>query len=1099
MKVFFCTTLLFFISVSSYCQAYNINKVIPNAPSTSKLEKVLSPEINEFKGTADITIPIYTINVDEVSIPIYLTYDTSGIKVEEESGWVGQSWSLITGGMVTRNQVGIPDEMKTNIGFSESVTIVGNDYAICSTANVYDDCGWFYSHQKIQGLTSWHEGTGQLTDNLSQHLSKINKGAGDTAPDIFNVFLPNGKSERFFFENPTKINFFDKGSIKVNFSMDNIGKGINAFIVRDITGTKYEFSNIEYLRHLKDVTYTNSKQSNTLKAYTVPVRAPAGDPNIWTAWNYANATMTAMCSNTMSDDAKSIMDRLWPKAWYVTKIRTIKGREIRYNYIDENYYSLSNTYLKNNLYAGTTISTGNDLQKIIQPRLESIVWDEGKIIFEANATIREDVYHNPDLKILSDTKALKKIKIFDNNNKLIKEYIFNQSYNLADGYNTSLPAHEKPLYKRLFLDNLHINDGNGNKISDYKFIYNNGNLPNRFSYKQDYWGYYNNNSGLSMVPALWWYPEENLNLTDKGPFSLYPRPTYVGVQKRLSEYMIINIATYDPPVVATDRRPNPLYTQNKVLKTVIYPTGGELNLEYEQNKFLYHGMDVDGPGIRVKKTILKENANDTNSLITEYLYEEGGKTSGRIREIPYFTGLGRYYDKTWKNPYYNISTVPLNQFNVNYNGEFGYTRVEKIYSGGNLGKEVKRYSFPVSLGTTVLKDSYQNYLFTTAIINLKSRVTYVTSLASEPESTINTKDYYPYPNETILSLYHGKLLETTVYGKDGNILKENKFTYGYSPTNTIVKALFVAPTEGVAVTSYLSSNFQLTENLSKDLYDNGKSITLKKNYSYDEKGLLSTESYINSKGEIIKTQYDYPYSSLFTLEPNFSQMKNVNAIEYPIVVSKYINDKLTDKVFNSYTSQGNTTDLINPIVQTESFKLEISEPINNFQEFNWFNSSLPNFGVMDSRMQSSMKVHKYDLSNGNVLEFSKKDDIHTVLIWGYKKTKVIAKLDNITYNAISSSVINTITALSDSDSDNCTLSNCKEQLLRVALNNLRNSYPEAAITTYTYDPLVDITSITDERGKATFFEYDEFQRLIQIKDDDGNILSQNKYHYSGQN
>jgi YD repeat-containing protein len=60
-------------------------------------------------------------------------------------------------------------------------------------------------------------------------------------------------------------------------------------------------------------------------------------------------------------------------------------------------------------------------------------------------------------------------------------------------------------------------------------------------------------------------------------------------------------------------------------------------------------------------------------------------------------------------------------------------------------------------------------------------------------------------------------------------------------------------------------------------------------------------------------------------------------------------------------------------------------------------------------------------------------------------------------------------------------------------------YPaNAQITTYTYDPLVGVTSRTDAKGEITFYEYDSFQRLKNIKDKEGNIVKHIDYHYQGQ-
>ncbi len=56
----------------------------------------------------------------------------------------------------------------------------------------------------------------------------------------------------------------------------------------------------------------------------------------------------------------------------------------------------------------------------------------------------------------------------------------------------------------------------------------------------------------------------------------------------------------------------------------------------------------------------------------------------------------------------------------------------------------------------------------------------------------------------------------------------------------------------------------------------------------------------------------------------------------------------------------------------------------------------------------------------------------------------------------------------------------------------------AQVTTYTYNPLVGMTSSTDAKGETTYYEYDTFQRLMNVKDKDGNIIKHMDYHYQGQ-
>jgi len=54
---------------------------------------------------------------------------------------------------------------------------------------------------------------------------------------------------------------------------------------------------------------------------------------------------------------------------------------------------------------------------------------------------------------------------------------------------------------------------------------------------------------------------------------------------------------------------------------------------------------------------------------------------------------------------------------------------------------------------------------------------------------------------------------------------------------------------------------------------------------------------------------------------------------------------------------------------------------------------------------------------------------------------------------------------------------------------------DAQMTTYTYEPMTGITSMTDAKGRTSFYEYDAAQRLWRVRDLEGNIVNQYEYNF----
>ncbi len=73
--------------------------------------------------------------------------------------------------------------------------------------------------------------------------------------------------------------------------------------------------------------------------------------------------------------------------------------------------------------------------------------------------------------------------------------------------------------------------------------------------------------------------------------------------------------------------------------------------------------------------------------------------------------------------------------------------------------------------------------------------------------------------------------------------------------------------------------------------------------------------------------------------------------------------------------------------------------------------------------------------------------------------------------------------------------NCPSGTMQI--DELRFLPIEANMETYTYEPLIGVTSHSDERNKITYFEYDAMGRVTITRDIEGNILSFQKHVVQG--
>jgi hypothetical protein len=107
--LFLMVTVLMQIQLQAQDVLYKPD-VLPHSPEAAAFAKNINIPVSYSSGTPQISIPFYTATSGNVKLPISISYNASGIRVEEVATWVGLGWSLSAGGQITRVVRGLPDE-----------------------------------------------------------------------------------------------------------------------------------------------------------------------------------------------------------------------------------------------------------------------------------------------------------------------------------------------------------------------------------------------------------------------------------------------------------------------------------------------------------------------------------------------------------------------------------------------------------------------------------------------------------------------------------------------------------------------------------------------------------------------------------------------------------------------------------------------------------------------------------------------------------------------------------------------------------------------------------------------------------------------------
>jgi len=225
-------TLLGFVTLfaSVFCTAQEIAlpEITPPSPTVANLMAFEEVPIDYYTGQPNISIPLCSKKLNgSLGMNVSLDYHTSGIKVDNTSGWTGTGWSLIAGGSISRTVRGIPDEFKPGPPPSSGVKL----------GVLHNDAFWNYD-----GLT--------LEEKSAFNWNAIGsqEAVYDTQLDLYQ-FNALGVSGRFVIINDAgllKIKLLTRNqNIRITPNYDPTSFAISSFEIVDAYGNKYLFDEIE--------------------------------------------------------------------------------------------------------------------------------------------------------------------------------------------------------------------------------------------------------------------------------------------------------------------------------------------------------------------------------------------------------------------------------------------------------------------------------------------------------------------------------------------------------------------------------------------------------------------------------------------------------------------------------------------------------------------------------------------------------------------------------------------------------------------------------------------------------------------------------------
>lgn len=1140
--------ILFALFLNAPLNAQKAPQIVPPAPNAAALAQYADIPVSKYSGVPNISIPVYTINTGGYQLPISVSYHASGIKAQQEASSVGLGWALNAGGVITRQIRGIDDfswrDGKTGFFTAPALPMFNDKWGLpvrvslvpyttpMVTICVLDPFLKF----SVTGTKKHMLGDIEFVD-FAGFINAEYKA--DTESDLYSfnfgsysgkfVINKDGSTVLYSPESGIIIKVLDSDSWQATTTDGTIYK----FTKKEYT-TPQSFSQDHYGTNLPLIAESNQGDRYISSWYLSEILLTNGE-NI--SYNYNDlATNILNYGSVNITRTEQIIDQMFNTS--VTCTNNMPGEEGNRLQSSNLIYSKSSSMNNNEVY------------------LKNISWNEGTVNFSYSDRADIDT-QGSILSQKLDAISIKKLdgtQLYNTDGTEISNIKFNYSYfNNQDSnevYNF--------LSLRLKLDLLSIDDKKygfnyinpnalpkkySNSTDHWGYFNDKPNLSNitqtdinGTTYKVPYFipemlvvdtNYYpqakfyegaNRDSNPSVLTngmlASIQYPTKGLVTFEYEPndfeLNLNINTTSFGLLKysdKLEDktFTVNNVAVASVCAGCFVPSPNQSFTLTKTTKVAF---------EFQYSPY---GSQTYPVPLSACGSIVRTDGGGTFSK--SYPFVTGTVAKIYKEEIELVAGT------------YMISTVPA--YNYATKGSAKYTidkelpTSKKIIGGGVRIKKIisekntKEYSYTQENDITktsglLLVEPHYGYI-STSELNCSTSLTRESSpdvsssesgaivgyscvkerVSGQGESSnivskYNTRSEFRNRGSNIPAIPifdNGLLLEELYQNNTRTVLKK---TYNY--INAVAKRYELYDTYFMRIKFGLNTQAyyyrimpewwkltsETTQNYFYDAAGTPSTVSNKIDYEYNVNNFqVNKTTTTDSKGQVIiqKTTFPTDYTSSI-----YNQMRANNIISQPIETITLTGGKVTQAKLNTFKSiqlypDGEIQIGFVP-EKGYSFNATNSPTEATFAKYDGLSPSIASY-------MEDLNYTSYDL-RANPKEITVNGINNYMYIWGYNQNHPVAKIENATQAQIDALSLNMTLINNSSTTDSA---------MQVELQKIRTGLPNAMVSTYTYKPLIGVSTITDPKGDTITYTYDTFGRLQFVKDKDGNILSENEYHY----